>query len=70
MVAEDLDLDMAGARDHPFENARAMAEGGIGLAAALQHLGGQLVRTHHRGHAAAAARPRPPSATARAFWSG
>ena len=37
-VAEDLHLDVAGADDHLFKVALAIAKGGFGLAAAFEHL--------------------------------
>ena len=58
MVAQHLDLDMAGTLDHLFQIAVAIAEGGLGLAAALADLVGQFVRPKDRTHAAAAAAPR------------
>jgi hypothetical protein len=57
-VAEDLHLDMAGAQDHLFEIALAVAECRLGLAAALEHLFLQLVGAVDRAHAAPAAAPR------------
>ncbi len=57
LVAEDLDLDMAGAGDHLLEIALAVAEGGLGLAPALEHLLLQLVRPVDGAHAPAAAAP-------------
>jgi hypothetical protein len=43
LVAEDLHLDVAGALDQLFQIALAVAEGGLGLAPAFQHLRLQLV---------------------------
>ncbi|MPL71091.1 hypothetical protein SDC9_16859 [bioreactor metagenome] len=56
-VAEQLHLDMAGAQDHLFQIALAIAEGGLGLAPALAHLLDQLLGAHDRAHAAPAAAP-------------
>jgi hypothetical protein len=56
LVAEDLHLDVAGALDHLFEIALAIAEGGLGLAPALAHLFLKLVGAD-RPHAAPAAAP-------------
>ena len=48
---------MAGALDHLFQIALAIAEGGLGLAPALAHLQLQLVLGQDRPHAAPAAAP-------------
>ena len=58
LVAEDLDLDMAGTGDHLFQVAFAIAKGGFRLAPAFQHLFLQLVGGVDRAHAPAAATPR------------
>ncbi len=57
LVAEDLHLDVAGAQDHLFQIALAIAEGGLGLAPTLQHLGLKLFGGVDRAHAATAAAP-------------
>ena len=57
LVAEDLHLDVAGALDHLLEIALAIAEGGLRLAAAFQHLGGEFVGPGDRAHAAPATAP-------------
>jgi hypothetical protein len=56
-VAEDLHLDVARARDHLLEVARAVAEGGLGLAPALADLLLEFVLGLDRAHAPAAAAP-------------
>ena len=56
-VAEDLDLDVAGARDHPLEIALAVAERRERLAAALERLLLELVGAVDPPHAAAAPAP-------------
>ena len=56
-VAEDLHLDMAGPGDHLFQVALAVAEGGLGFAAAFQHLFLQLLGVGDGAHAAPAAAP-------------
>ena len=57
-VAQQLHLDMAGAQDHLFQIALAVAEGGLGLASALADLFGQLGRRLDRPHSPTAAAPR------------
>ena len=57
LVAQDLHLDMAGAQDHLFQIALAIAKGGLGLAPALAHLQFQLVLRQDRAHAPTAAAP-------------
>ena len=56
-VAQDLHLDVAGAQDHLFQIALAVAKGGLGLAAAFQHLFFQLVGAVDRTHAPTTAAP-------------
>ena len=57
LVAQDLHLDMAGAQDHLFQIALAIAKGGLGLAPAFADLVGQLLGAVDRAHAAPAAAP-------------
>ena len=57
LVAQDLDLDVAGAGDHLFEIALAIAEGGLGLAPALAHFLFQFLGFQDRAHPASAAAP-------------
>ena len=57
-VAEDLHLDVAGAGDHLLEIALAVAEGGLGLAAAFLDLVLELGLGMNGAHAAPAAAPR------------
>ena len=56
-VAEDLNLHMAGAGDHLFQIALAIAKGGFGFAAAFQNLFLHLVRAEDRAHPATATAP-------------
>ena len=56
-VAEDLDLDMAGAVDQLFQIDRTVAEGGFGFAPSRQHLRVKLGFGSDRPHAASAAAP-------------
>ncbi len=57
LVAEDLHLDMARAKDHLFKVALAVAEGGLGLAAAFADLLLELLLGHDRAHPTPAAAP-------------
>ena len=57
LVAEDLNLDVAGADDHLFEVALAVAKGRLRLAPAFQNLFLQFLRTVDRAHPASAAAP-------------
>ena len=57
LVTEDLHLDMAGAGDHLFQIALAIAKGGLGLATAFQNLFFQLVFRVDWAHAASTAAP-------------
>ncbi len=57
LVAQHLHLDMAGLQDHLLQVALAIAERGLGLAAALAHLGLQLLGPEDGAHAAPAATP-------------
>ena len=57
MVAQHLHLDMAGALDHLFQIALAVAKGGLGLAASLANLVCKLLGAKDRAHPAPAAAP-------------
>ena len=57
LVAQDLDLDVAGAADQLLQEDLVVAEGGLGLAPAGGDLFGQLVGALDHAHAAAAAAP-------------
>ena len=57
LVAQDLHFDVAGAQDHLFQIALAIAKGGLGLAAALADFQLQLIFRQDRAHTAPAAAP-------------
>ncbi len=56
-IAQDLHLDVAGADDHLFQIAFAIAKGRFGLATAFQNLFFQFIRPLDRAHAAPTAAP-------------
>jgi hypothetical protein len=56
-VTQDLHFDVTGADDHLFQIAFAIAKGGLGFAAALQHFFFQFGLGMDRAHAAPAAAP-------------
>ena len=58
LIAKDLHLDVAGAHDHLFQIALAVAECGLGLTATFADFFLKLIRVHDRTHAATTAAPR------------